>query len=112
MLSLPAVPTDSDDDGLELMMSIGLVPVSAEMRRTRTSPPIPPPTGRAIPIPRRSSTFPLPARPCHLIVVSASEAQGRRPKAEVKNEAKFGGRRVRLHHGANAARMPTRMAQL
>ena len=28
---------------------------------------MPPPTGSAMPIPRRSSTFPLPARPCHLM---------------------------------------------
>src|SRR5687768_11453298 len=67
------------------MMSIGFVPVSAEINRTRTSPPMPPPMGNAIPIPRRSSMFPLPARPCHLM--SCLQASGRRPKAPVKNEA-------------------------
>src|SRR5688572_14024308 len=96
MLSLPAVPTDSDDEGAELMMSTGLVPVSAEIRRTRTSPPIPPPMGSAIPIPRRSSMFPLPARPCHLMSFLQPSVADRRVRLQVDY----------------AARMPTQMAQL
>src|SRR4029453_9042716 len=47
------------------MRPSGLVPVSHERRRRRTSPPNPPPSGRPtpIPIPRRSSIFPLSRRP-------------------------------------------------
>src|SRR4026209_2311828 len=53
------------------MRSSGLVPVSHEMRRRRTSPPTPPPRGRPtpIPLPRRSSTFPLSRRPSHCIAI-------------------------------------------
>src|SRR5688572_24530630 len=77
----PAVPTDSEGGGLELMMSSGFVPVSAENSSSRTSPPMPPPTGSAMPIPRRSSMFPLPARPCHLIdAPRGPEAQRQRPR--------------------------------
>ena len=66
----PLVPTELLSGAVLLMRSSGFVPVNAENRRSSTSPPMPPPTGNPIPIPRRSSMFPLPGRPCHLMRVS------------------------------------------
>ena len=65
------------DGGAELMMSIGLVPVSAEISSSRTRPPMPPPTGSAMPIPASifnvSAALRVPAISCRI---------SRRPKGQ------------------------------
>ena len=64
------VPTELLSGAVLLMRSMGFLPVNAENRRRSTNPPTPPPMGSPSPIPRRSSMFPLPCRPCHFMRVS------------------------------------------